>query len=181
MRNGKVTRRPLPSQRTRTTRRAKGLKTAMTQIFADRVMESSPPSSLKRCGSCWNEKPPEMFAANRRTCKECVRAAGREYQKKHGDRIRASRRKIYRANAATQILQGHCRRYGISREEYLSLMAVRECGICRATSRRLCIDHDHSTGKVRGRICHQCNSGLGYFGDSAERMLRAAQYIREHA
>jgi Recombination endonuclease VII len=36
------------------------------------------------------------------------------------------------------------------------------CAICGATpkTRRLHIDHDHKTGRVRGLLCHRCNGNL---------------------
>ena len=39
------------------------------------------------------------------------------------------------------------------------------------------IDHDHETGKVRGLLCHECNTALGKFGDDPAILLRAVDYL----
>lgn len=42
----------------------------------------------------------------------------------------------------------------------------------------LALDHDHTTGKFRGWLCHGCNLGIGRLGDSAEGVQRALTYLR---
>jgi len=39
------------------------------------------------------------------------------------------------------------------------------------------IDHDHSTGKVRGLLCIGCNTSLGGLGDSVDKLLGAVVYL----
>lgn len=75
--------------------------------------------------------------------------------------------------------------YDISAEEYKILYAAQggRCAICRratGAARRLAVDHDHKTGKVRGLLCKPCNRyGIGIFArDDPEVFDRAAAYLR---
>lgn len=70
-----------------------------------------------------------------------------------------------------------CRKYGLTHEEYDSLMEQKECGICEKEG-PLVIDHCHSTGRVRGLLCNDCNLGLGRFKDSPELLISAAEYLK---
>jgi len=53
---------------------------------------------------------------------------------------------------------------GVSDDEYARLLEAQGggCAICGAKpkTRRLHVDHDHKTGKVRGLLCHRCNRAL---------------------
>ena len=55
-----------------------------------------------------------------------------------------------------------------------------KCAICGKSFKSfkgLRIDHDHKSKTIRGLLCHACNVGLGHFKDSAELLIRAANYI----
>ena len=43
---------------------------------------------------------------------------------------------------------------------------------------KLCVDHDHITGEIRGLLCQQCNKGLGDFADSVEYLKSAVAYLQ---
>jgi hypothetical protein len=76
------------------------------------------------------------------------------------------------------------RAYDLTVSEYNALMQVQKavCAICGEkdpVGKRLAIDHDHETGRVRGLLCTRCNPGLGYFCDAPERLRRAAEYLEK--
>lgn len=77
------------------------------------------------------------------------------------------------------------KRYGTTLEHVaeLSVKQGAVCAICESatanhsTFTRLAIDHCHTTGKVRGLLCHNCNTALGHLKDSPELALKAAAYL----
>lgn len=77
-------------------------------------------------------------------------------------------------------------KYGITREDYLSLLDSQGgvCAVCKkeestgGRSSWLYVDHCHRTGLVRGLLCSKCNKGLGMFEDDMARMESAIGYLR---
>ena len=69
----------------------------------------------------------------------------------------------------------------IERYESLLLAQDNSCAICRSHKdsfkRMLNVDHDHTTGEVRGLLCDNCNRGIGYLKESAEIMDNAKKYL----
>lgn len=56
------------------------------------------------------------------------------------------------------------------------------CAICNGKcNRRLAVDHDHKTGKVRGLLCIRCNFLLGYAKDNEEILENAILYLRTNS
>ena len=51
-----------------------------------------------------------------------------------------------------------------------------ECECCGRIS-RLNLDHCHATGRFRGYLCSDCNTGIGKLGDSKEGILKALVYL----
>jgi hypothetical protein len=82
------------------------------------------------------------------------------------------------------------KRLGVSEEEYnvLYLKQNGKCAICfeeettlsnnMKTTKKLSIDHDHTTGKVRGLVCANCNSAIGLFKENADIVLSAYNYLK---
>jgi len=59
------------------------------------------------------------------------------------------------------------RTYGITEADYDRMVEEQggKCFLCNKVQRRkrLSIDHDHVTGRVRALLCSRCNEGLGRF------------------
>lgn len=84
-----------------------------------------------------------------------------------------------------------CVARGITLEQYHKILEDQKevCAICHQPERRICgrtkqisrlvIDHCHETGKVRGLLCHDCNTGIGKLREDPIRLLRAIRYIKE--
>jgi hypothetical protein len=78
------------------------------------------------------------------------------------------------------------RLYGISGRTYNRMRQQQKgkCAICGKSAeeigKRLTVDHDHKTGKVRGLLCGMCNSALGFAKDSTEVLGAAIKYLKEN-
>lgn len=74
------------------------------------------------------------------------------------------------------------RRYGITAADADAMLLEQEglCAICgRAAA--VHVDHDHSTGRVRGLLCFNCNGGLGQFKDRIDVLESAVDYLKAHS
>lgn len=74
--------------------------------------------------------------------------------------------------------------YNITVEQFENMYSSQNgvCKICKRicpSGRRLSVDHDHDTGKIRGLLCMKCNKGLGSFEDNVENMKIAIEYLKE--
>ena len=129
-------------------------------------------------------------------CKNCVKARNNKYRAEHPEEARA-RHKKYHAEHHEE----HCaynkkhyaehreearaialmRNYGITIEEYDNMFAAQNgiCAICGKpqNGKRLFVDHNHETDKVRGLLCQNCNIALGHMGDDAQLLIKAIDYL----
>lgn len=139
------------------------------------------------CYRC--HKPLDQMHAMPRLCRACDRRRIR-------DMPEAERKARYaRSNATTRERKGkdpeyrrrynvtqNARRFGVTVAEYEELL-TRPCDICGSVDdgstrkRRLHVDHDHKTNKIRGVLCMNCNTALGKFRDDPELLRRALNYL----
>ena len=85
--------------------------------------------------------------------------------------------RVCRATYRNGINRGKFRNV-ISDEALLALKKeITQCVIC-GNNEKLVVDHDHKTGKVRGILCNNCNTGLGMLQDNPKLLLRAISYLK---
>ena len=82
-------------------------------------------------------------------------------------------------------LQGKCKdcaadykrgwSYGLNENGYRALVKAQGqlCGICHKP-KALVVDHNHTTDKIRGLLCRECNIALGLFEDNIT-FIRSAE------
>ena len=157
-------------------------------------------ADTKQCSKCNETKNLSEFYKHKgglfgvkRTCIICDKL---KYQEKYKEST-ISRSKIWKkqnpdkrrlSNRKSQIKTT----YGITWETYIELYnkAKGQCQICHtfvelAPSKdkakfSACVDHNHTTGKVRGLLCRSCNVALGHFYDSKDKLLSAYRYLEEN-
>lgn len=123
--------------------------------------------------------------------KERQAKANRKYYAATIDDRRAKARAAYHAakehNTSRRLMQ----RFGITLEQYNEMLAKQggTCAICGGNQtirdkagklRRLAVDHDHKTGKVRQLLCSSCNTGIGLVKESVRTLSKMIDYIRKH-
>lgn len=125
------------------------------------------------CCECHEWRPLERFcpAVRKAGCGQC-----------NACKSAASSAKYKKDPSAWRIRE--LKKYGLTLESYAALVESQGgvCACCRLPHRgkrtkRLFVDHDHATGKVRGLLCYHCNTGIGALGDNAEGVRRALDYL----
>jgi hypothetical protein len=143
---------------------------------------------MKTCTGCSGLKPPEDYYRDATRgdgrmckCKECVLEIRREYRERPGMRERQReylKRPEVRARSRKSL-------YGITDDDYKRLLEEQGgvCAICGSSRgwRELCVDHCHDTKRVRGLLCSNCNTGLGFFLDNPALLIAANEYLAGRA
>ncbi len=121
----------------------------------------------------FNERHPEYWKKKYLQNKEHHIRKTREWQLSHPEK-RKEIQERYRQ-----------KKYGISDED-LNRLTQKQNGVCvicnqqQIRGKKLDIDHDHKTGRVRGLLCRKCNTALGSFKDSPEVLRSAIAYLSSY-
>lgn len=163
-------------------------------------------SITKQCVKCEQIKPLTEFyiipkSKNgyrgdgwRGTCKMCWAFYAKQYRLTRQGKtktLEASRR-FWKTNKSKDCRKRHkqsrkdiVQRHNITLAEYDEMFEAQEgncviCGLPEIT-RRLSIDHDHTTGKVRGLLCVRCNFLVGIVDKNPEYLPKATEYVNKHS
>lgn len=171
--------------RTRKDRAEISGKPAVYAKFHDRKNRSAVvDSEHRRCYCCKNVKPVDSFSPHVRNksgrsgiCRECNKLKSQKWRDKNRQLLR------------DRMFAAHLRsKFGISVDKYNTVLNLQNgtCAICRkpevekrkGTVKRLAVDHDHRTGKVRGLLCQHCNTALGSFDENPNLLRAAIKYLQ---
>lgn len=144
----------------------------------------------KRCGLCKETKSILEFHKDKKggfgVASRCKLCANSESRKCH-----ARRMKEVPAYVEAKRDSHFLTRYGITAADYDKLCeqaSIDGCAICGTLQNKSGrwkdkwhLDHCHSTNKVRGMLCGNCNRGLGQFQDNQEIMMKAIDYLQKHS
>ncbi len=121
------------------------------------------------CKSCGDPKEPwELHNSNKSLCKDC---GNKRYNKKP----------TKKTNHRTSLRS----KYGLEpvQFEYMLRQQGGRCKICGTDdpghgNANFSVDHCHTTGKIRGLLCTDCNIALGRLKDNPIFVERALSYLR---
>lgn len=146
------------------------------------------------------KRSPEYWRAYRRSWNQTHREKNREYQRQYREKNKEQILQKQRAWAKTNRGRYNARandwrrkypqkareakvkwKFGLEPERYRAMLLEQggRCAICRIAFSTH-VDHDHKTGKVRGLLCHECNTGLGFFRDDPVRLELASEYLKKY-
>ena len=123
-----------------------------------------------------------------RTCRTCSieKPIEEYYVSNTGTKGQVYRRTICKTCYSENECNRHIKkRYNMDVSDYDKLLEEQgsACAICETTEPqgqgRFHIDHNHTTGEVRGLLCHSCNSGIGHLQDSPVILAEAIKYLVE--
>jgi hypothetical protein len=128
--------------------------------------------NMKFCNKCNKDKPVTDFYERGDgrlygCCKECAKLISKGFYIENKEW-----KKRDRTNARRDHLKFY---YGLTLEEYDRMYNAQNglCKICgkHVEHRKLCVDHDHDTNKVRGLLCRSCNIRLGVIESASKKGL----------
>jgi Recombination endonuclease VII len=136
---------------------------------------------IKRWRRTPNARASDSLRQQRQRDRKRMLLGNEEYLRQNRERMRAWRE----APGNRRRVKHYSLRwlYGITIDEFEAKLAEQHglCAICQDPldlARGTVVDHDHQGGKARGILCGACNLALGGFGDNAEIIQRAVNYLK---
>lgn len=72
-------------------------------------------------------------------------------------------------------------KYGLTLEQFNQMYEEQggQCAICstKVEDSKICVDHNHNTGRVRRLLCHNCNVILGHAFEDPSILIKCAEYL----
>ena len=160
------------------------------------------PKGRKKCPLCGTENLDEFYTCQtpsaRRTvgslstyCKACTKVKNTAWRFTHREEINLRRLERLKHKRPIYSRDKHLvSQHGMTEVDYQRRFDAQGgvCAIChrpetiilRGRVKALAVDHDHSTGGIRGLLCFTCNAAVGMFRDSPVILECAAKYLSKY-
>lgn len=160
---------------------------------------------MKTCTKCKQIKDFSQFYKDKRAtdkctsdCKKCHLISTSRWKRLNLDRANLASRNHYKANIEKKRKYNKEYRiknpdkyrntwykyeYGISLDDYNIIFNLQKglCNICNKHQnefkRKLAVDHCHTTGKIRGLLCKDCNTAIGLLKDNIQIIKKAIEHL----
>jgi len=118
----------------------------------------------------YNEYHKEKMKRYRHANPEHARNLDRKSKLKNADKIKISKRKYHLKSV-----------YGLTVEQFEAIFESqgRCCAICKTDVGKWHVDHCHATKKIRGILCHHCNTAIGLLKEDETILEHAIEYLKD--
>jgi hypothetical protein len=133
-------------------------------------------NKIKKLDEFYQRRDYGLVGSVRSVCKQCASHKSKEFRMMNPER---------------QSVAARLRRYGLTDKRFNEMLKEQHglCAICGRPGKRkakwcktgLFVDHIHSSGKIRGLLCHQCNTGIGSFRDDINVVKRCVEYLLRYS
>lgn len=153
--------------------------------FYKKTTKAGTPTTLSRCKECTKEDMRFKYQNDPSPLSEEELARSRSYHAANRDDRNARAKSVRDANPDRERNRKLIQRFGITVAEYDDMHDAQNglckvCGNPEELDRRLAVDHNHQTGKVRGLLCFKCNVILGHIEKTGLAMIaKVLDYLDE--
>ena len=115
-------------------------------------------------------------------CVKCKKEYDKEYRTDNSMSIKQTKREDYLNNKESRksrAMDNHFKKtYGLTSKQVQELKDKQQglCALCK-DRKAISVDHCHKTGRVRGVLCRQCNTGIGQLNDDPKLLKAAVRYL----
>lgn len=117
----------------------------------------------------------------------CQKIYASEWRLKNKELLKIKKREYRENNPDKWRNRNLIKNYNITLNQYNQILIKQNytCYICKKpeSSKRntkLCVDHCHTTNKIRSLLCNNCNRALGLLKEDFNSLLNLAKYVQEH-
>jgi hypothetical protein len=109
-------------------------------------------------------------------------AASRKWRAANKEKVNANKKLWMEAHPGYGSNYSRKFKYSLTPLEFKEMaLAQNNCCLICGLNKKLCVDHDHITKRVRGLLCRQCNCSIGLMNESIEALEKMIGYLKRNS